>query len=57
MGGVLDKIITGGSGRRSRFHTEDDQFVGWSKLLRELPLSAVQKLQTALTGRRPGPTA
>jgi precorrin-6B methylase 2 len=50
---MLKKIISAGDDRRSRFHTEDNIFIGWSSVFSETPIVAAQKIRSRLSGRRP----
>jgi precorrin-6B methylase 2 len=50
---MLKKIISAGDNRRSRFHTEDNIFIGWSRVFSETPIVAAQKIGSRITGRRP----
>jgi protein-L-isoaspartate O-methyltransferase len=48
----LQKVIAGGPGRPTRFHTERGEFIGAAEM-RHLPAVAYQFAATKLTGRRP----
>lgn len=50
---MLKKIISAGDDRRSRFHTEDNIFIGWPSVCCETPIVAAQKIRAGITGRRP----
>lgn len=53
MGNILRKLISGGDNRHSRFHTEDNIFIGWPSVLSEAPVAAAQKIRGKITGSRP----
>ncbi len=50
---IFQKLISGGDGRRSRFHTADDMFIGLGDVVTQTPLVLGQKLRNRLAGRRP----
>lgn len=49
---MLNKLIAAGDARKSRFHTEDNKFIGWSKVFIETPIVAAQKLRNTVSGTR-----
>lgn len=49
---LIDKLISGGDTRISRFHTEDNQLVPWKQALAETPMVVIEKAKTIATGRR-----
>jgi precorrin-6B methylase 2 len=50
---MLKKILKAGDDRRSRFHTEDNVFIGWQSVLSQTPVVTVQKIRSKVTGSRP----
>lgn len=50
---ILKKIVAGGDNRTSRFHTEDNVFVGWDRALSQTPIVIAQKIRNGLAGKRP----
>ena len=52
-GGLLRKVLAGGDGRTSRFHTEDNVFIGWPRLLTQTPIVVGQKIGNTIAGQRP----
>jgi protein-L-isoaspartate O-methyltransferase len=49
----LHKVVTGGDHRLTRFHTEDNKFIGLKSLLKEVPVVILQKSLNSLRGQRP----
>lgn len=50
---MLKKLISGGDNRTSRFHTEDDVFIGLGASVVGGAIVATQKLRNTIAGRRP----
>jgi hypothetical protein len=48
----LKKIFTLADGRKTRFHTENNKFIGCQVALSQTPVVAIHKLQEILRGRR-----
>lgn len=49
---VIRKIIAAGDKRKSRFHTEQDLFIGWEKVFRQAPVALSQKIRRYLGQER-----
>jgi hypothetical protein len=50
---VIKKIVSADDDRISRFHTEDDLFIGWKSVFYETPVVTAQKIMNGIKRSRP----